>query len=172
VRIIGYGNWERGDDGVGLFIADRLRKRHMNAQAYSGDPIGLLELWGDSGDVLLVDAVVTGAPAGTVYLFNARQPWPIEKSPASGHGIDLAQALELARTLNCLPDQLRICGIEGRDFGIGERLSRPVLRTARAVVKWLVSRDPHNLKIHLPRVHGSDLSRDEEDLQPNSVVQD
>jgi hydrogenase maturation protease len=137
VRVIGCGNRDRGDDAVGLLVARRLRKRGADAQEHTGSPLELMELWSASDDVLLVDAIVTGAPAGTLHLWNARQPWPTDEAPTSSHGFDVAHAIELARGLDRLPARLRICGIEGRNFALGAPISQPVRLAARTVVRWL-----------------------------------
>lgn len=134
VRIIGCGNRERGDDAVGLFVADRLRESGVEAEAYSGDPVGLMHLWDSSDDVLLVDAVRTGASLGAVYLWDGLQPHLAGSCPTSSHGLDVVQAIELARALHRLPKQLRICGIEGREFSVGAEISTPVLQAGGAVV--------------------------------------
>ena len=137
--VIGCGNRERGDDGVGVLVAQSLRRQGMNALVYEGDPLGLLDLWSVADEVLLVDAVVTGAPAGTVHLWSAGEPWLAEATPVSSHGFDLTQALKLAKTLHRLPANIRICGIEGVEFAPGAPMSSPVQRSAEAVVSWLLS---------------------------------
>ena len=66
--------------------------------------------------MIVVDAVVTGAPVGTVQAWDGRQPLASPSTTASTHGLGVAEAIELARVLGCLPIKLRVYGIEGRHF--------------------------------------------------------
>ena len=138
MRIIGCGNRERGDDAVGLFVTDRLREFGVDAKGYSGDPFGLMYLWSSDDDVLLVDTVRTDAPPGAVYLWDALQQHMASSCPISSHGLDVVQAIELARMLHRLPKQLRICGIEGREFSVGTEITKPVQQAGDAVVKAIL----------------------------------
>jgi len=136
MRIIGCGNRERGDDAVGLFVADRLRELGADAEAYSGDPFGLMHLWTAGDDVLLVDAVVTGACPGAVYLWDGLNHRCLSfASPVSNHGFDVTQAIQLARALGHLPTKLRICAIEAQDFAVGGEITDRVLQAGAAVVE-------------------------------------
>src|ERR1039458_5833058 len=62
--IIGCGNRERSDDGAGILVAERLRELGIEADTRIGDAADLIEAWKGADDVILVDAVVTGAPGG------------------------------------------------------------------------------------------------------------
>jgi hypothetical protein len=52
----------------------------------------------------------------------------------------LAEAVELARRLNRLPDSLQIYGIEGAEFGAGRGFSPMVQISADRVVETLLKR--------------------------------
>ena len=56
----------------------------------------------------------------------SREPLSADFFGGSSHGLGLAEAVELARSLDRLPPSLVIFGIEGTDFGLGTRLSYPV----------------------------------------------
>ena len=60
--IIGCGNRDRGDDGAGILVAERLRELGIEANTRSGEAVDLIEAWKSADDVIVVDAVVTGAP--------------------------------------------------------------------------------------------------------------
>jgi len=133
--IIGCGNRQRGDDGAGIIAVERLRALGLEAQACSGETSELMETWNGAGDVILVDAVVTGAPAGTVQLWDGQHPMQRSRSSASTHGIGVAEAIELARTLGRLPARLRVYGIEGKNFEMGSDVSPEVERAVTQVVE-------------------------------------
>jgi len=134
-RIIGCGNRDRGDDAVGLIVADRLREMGLPFTAYECDPLGLLHQWSPADEVVLIDAIVTGAPPGTVQWSDGREVGWNQAAPASSHGFDVAQAFELARIVDRLPAVLRLCGIEAERFEMGSGLSTPVREAAKMVIE-------------------------------------
>lgn len=67
--VIGVGNAYRGDDAVGLVVAERLSALAPPAVeviGHPGDPVSLMDSW-DRRHVFLVDAVTAGGAAGTVH---------------------------------------------------------------------------------------------------------
>ena len=62
--VIGCGNRDRSDDGAGVMVAERVRELGMQAEICTGESLALIEAWSRADDVVLVDSVVTGAPAG------------------------------------------------------------------------------------------------------------
>ena len=119
MRIIGCGNLHRGDDAAGIIAAERLRAMGVEASVCVGGFAQLMDMWHGTDDVIVIDAVVTGAPAGTVHLWDASRPLPFSKSSAWTHGMGIAEAIELSRALKRLPARLQIYGIEGRNFELG-----------------------------------------------------
>lgn len=138
--IIGCGNRDRGDDGAGVLVAERLRKAGIDAQIHSGEALALIEAWNGVDDVVVVDAVVTGAPAGTVWLWDGGPVKIQGSSSVSTHGFGVAEALELARILNRLPKRLRVFGIEGRRFDVGSEVSPEVSCAVEEVTEEIAQR--------------------------------
>ncbi len=141
--LIGAGNAWRGDDAAGLHLVQRLRRRLPGVRALelSGEAAELLEAWRESELVVVVDAVSSGAPAGTLHRFDATaEPLPARLLTRSTHGWGVAQAIELGRALGRLPRRLIVYGIEGQDFQFGQTLSPAVERALEEAVE-LVSRD-------------------------------
>jgi len=130
ILIIGVGNAYRGDDGAGIAVARQLAGKvppEIEVLQESGDGTTLVEAWKGAGFVVLVDAIRSGAPPGTIRRLDAHQETiPGEIFRCSTHAFGVAGAIELARTLSELPPNLVIYGIEGRDFAPGEKLSAPV----------------------------------------------
>ena len=70
--LIGIGNRLRRDDAAGLEVARRLRLAHppgVNILEREGDPASVLEAWSDAKEALVVDAVFSGSPPGTLHRF-------------------------------------------------------------------------------------------------------
>jgi len=130
VLVIGLGNIYRNDDGAGIIIARRLRRDAWSGvvvREENGGGAALMEAWKDAARVVLVDAVQSGAPPGTIHRLDANcGPIPSRFFHYSTHAFGLAEAVELARVLNQLPPRLILYGIEGKDFGAGEGLSPEV----------------------------------------------
>ena len=136
--IIGCGNRQRSDDGAGILVAERLRDLGIPAETRSGEAADLIEAWRGADDVIVVDAVMTGAPVGTVQAWDARQPLASVSTTASTHGLGVAEAIGLAQVLQCLPAQLQVYGIEGRRFEPGAEISPEVQRAIEDVAHRII----------------------------------
>jgi hydrogenase maturation protease len=134
MTVIGLGNEWRSDDGVGLEVARRIGGRVLD-----GEPIGIVEALAGEDEVVLIDAVSTGAAPGTLFVFEAdSDPLPAPIFGASStHALGLAEALELARTLGRLPRKVVVYGIEGESFRFGKGLSSPVAEAADRLTEAL-----------------------------------
>jgi hydrogenase maturation protease len=122
--VIGVGNEFRHDDGVGLIAARRLREEGVAAEELHLDVAMLMERWNGAEGVILLDAVSSGAAAGTIHHVDVS----VSRAPAkffssSTHGIGLPEAIEISRLFGTLPRQLLIIGVEGEDFSTGVGLS-------------------------------------------------
>ena len=139
--VIGAGNDERGDDGVGLWLVRRLEVQRLPGvmvRVFTGDPTRLLEIWANVEVVYLVDAISSGAPPGTVRRFNARcEPLPRAFFHLSSHGTSVADAVALGKALRRLPPRLVIYGIESKSFGVGQPISPEVRRGAEQALAAL-----------------------------------
>ena len=130
MKVIGVGNRWRSDDGIGLVVAARVRDlapAGVEVAEREGEPTGLLNAFEDARAVVVVDAVSSGAPPGTLHRLDAASaPLPHELFRRSTHHLGLPEAVELARALGRLPAQLYVVGVEGSNWEAGDRLSAPV----------------------------------------------
>jgi len=134
--IIGCGADNRGDDAAGLLVVRRLRELGVDAVEQTGDALSLLELMRDARDLVLVDAVVTGAASGTIFEWNGHHPPAGEDMfRCSTHCLGVTEAIELARALDCLPGRFRLVGIEGSAFDMGAPPSAAVLTAVERVAR-------------------------------------
>jgi hydrogenase maturation protease len=126
--VIGVGNAYRGDDAAGLVVARRLRERGVEAIEQEGEPVALIDVFAARDAVVLVDAVQSGAPPGTVHRFDVSDgPLPRElRGSTSTHAVGLGEAIELARALGRLPPLVVVYGVEGARFATGVGLSYEV----------------------------------------------
>jgi hydrogenase maturation protease len=124
------GSRYRGDDAVGPLVADRLRAAGAEVLDCNDEPTRLLDAWAGLELVVVVDAISSGAEAGTVHRVDAGDgPLPRELGLASTHAFSLPEALELGRALGRAPRRVVVIGVEGVAFGMGDPLT-PAVATA------------------------------------------
>lgn len=129
MRIICCGNLYRGDDGAGLLAAERLGQLGIEVRRITGEATDLVEAMDGAEEVLVVDAVTTGAPAGTIHEWHdgTRE---FQHNSATTHALGVAQGIALARVLGNLPERLHIYSIEAKTFEVGGEISVEVRRAA------------------------------------------
>lgn len=115
--IICIGNELVADDAAGFEIYNRLAGCRARREYCSVGGIDLLALLEGETDMIVVDAVQLGAPAGTIHII----PWdflPGDSSAISSHGLGLREALEIGSILypGTMPARVTLVGIEGRCF--------------------------------------------------------
>ncbi len=141
VVVIGVGNAYRGDDAVGLAVAERLRARSLDGVTVvdcEQEPTRLLDAWQGADVALVVDAASSGAQPGTVHRFDAIEgDVPARVFRSSTHAFGIGDAVELARALGRLPRRLVVFGVEGADFVAGGALSPAVDAAVDRVVDEL-----------------------------------
>jgi hydrogenase maturation protease len=100
-RVIALGQAAAGDDGVGLAVLEALGAGGMPADielVRAAEDVALVSLLETPAPVVLVDAVV-GTPAGEVLELAPADLARRGVRAVSTHGIGVADAVELARTL-------------------------------------------------------------------------
>jgi hydrogenase maturation protease len=156
VRILGVGS-PCGDDRIGWQAIDALESADITRD-YPPDWVSLvrldrpgarlLEAMAGAEAVILIDAMRSGEPPGTLRRLGMDQLEALA-SPLSSHGLGVAGALRLARSLGQLPARLVIIGVEiGGLWGGPEPLNdMQILEGALAGLITLVAQE-------LERIHG------------------
>jgi hydrogenase maturation protease len=147
--ILGLGNPLVSDDSVGLRVAEELKARLAGrpdvevSEDYWGG-LRLMERLIGFDRAIVVDAIRTGAPPGTIHLLTA-DGIPTQRS-ASAHDVNLSTALEFGRRAGArLPEDrhIRIVAVEAEDvLNFSEQLT-PAVEAAvpRAVEAVLAALD-------------------------------
>jgi hydrogenase maturation protease len=139
--VLGIGNPDRGDDAAGRAVALMLRSASPDSVEIveqDGEATSLLKHLDGAAAAFLVDACISGVPAGTVRRFDVGAgPLPQAAFGLSTHGFGLAEAIELARALGQLPPVCIVYAIEGSTFEAGAPLSPPVAAAVAVVVRQL-----------------------------------
>jgi hydrogenase maturation protease len=148
ILLIGVGNEYRSDDGVGLFVVRDLHRRfgdELRIIEHSGEGASLMEAWNGVDAVLLVDAVVSGEPAGFVHRIDvARGGVPARFACFSSHAFGVVEAFALARELHRLPPVALLYGVEGESFDTGAGLSNSVVKSI-PILLGFIEHDLHML---------------------------
>ena len=144
LTILGVGS-PFGDDRAGWAAAASLAA--SNLVTSSADQIDvrildrpgslLLAEFGQSGDVILIDALCSGALPGTIQRLDADGVCAA-RSLLSSHGVGVAQAVDLARSLGCLPARFVLFGIEADRQHAGNGLSPAVREALPQLVEQVV----------------------------------
>jgi hydrogenase maturation protease len=142
VTVIGMGNPDMGDDGIGVRVAELIQeearrgawRRAPQVVAAGGDAVLAGACIAEGADVLLVDAVNMQAEAGAWRVFSVAEAL-LCREPAAGstHALSLATVIEMARALG-FTDRLRILGVQVGDVRPGRFLSPRVARCLPAIL--------------------------------------
>jgi hydrogenase maturation protease len=135
------------DEGVGVWAIEKLGKEYCfpeNVELYDGGTggMGLLSVVEAADYLIVVDAVLCGAPPGTVVRFPAEEIPEGFTRKVSAHEVDILEVLRVAELLGKRP-QTVIVGIQPLDISTtGTELSddRYVTRLVAAVIEELAGR--------------------------------
>jgi len=130
VLVIGLGNPDRGDDGIGPRVARRLAGMLPPDVAIAtprGDLLGLLTEWDGFHAVICIDAAAPLTTPGRIHRFDlAHTELPPRATAQSSHALGLAETIALARALGQLPEEIAVYAIEGESFVAGTGITPQV----------------------------------------------
>lgn len=149
ILILGLGNPLVTDDSVGLRVVERLKtlladRADVEVSEDHWGGLRLMERMIGFDGAIVVDAIQTGAPPGTIHRLTP-DGIPTQRS-VSAHDVNLSTALEFGRQAGArLPENadIRLVGIEAEDtLTFGERCT-PAVQAAipQAVEAVLVALD-------------------------------
>ena len=138
--IIGLGNPLRGDDGVGVRVAEVLAARQLprDVEVIDGGTqgLGIVNLMEGRQRVILVDAANVGEAPGQFVRFTLDDvdllggPGPLgDDQYLNIHYAGLREALLLARALDSLPQEVVVFGVQPANTGWESALSSEVEET-------------------------------------------
>jgi hydrogenase maturation protease len=143
VLVVGVGNPDRGDDGIGPLVVRQLLGRvpaNVALLERSGDALALIDDWEGRDAVILVDAAAPGGSPGSIHRIDLlRDALPPELSLSSTHGFGVAEAVGLADALDLLPGQVIAYAIEGANFDHGAPISPRVAAVTGEVADRVVA---------------------------------
>lgn len=151
ILVAGIGNSFRCDDRAGLLVCDLIEDALngsplnpvIEIKKLSGEGAELIQEWENYKIVFLADASRNfGNPGKITRIDTADTPLQQDYFHYSSHNFSLAEAVELARRINRLPERLIVYAIEGDNFSYGLDLSYEVelacLSTARKILEEII----------------------------------
>jgi hydrogenase maturation protease len=142
IRLVGYGNSARRDDGIGPYVAGRLEavfKESRRIRAFSLhqlDPV-LIDALRGADLIVFIDATVEPIPGG--YAFSELSP-QTRDFPCLTHPCTPSFLLGLMVSIHGKSPPAYMAAVQGDDFGHGEGLSAAALQRAERVVSEIANR--------------------------------
>jgi hydrogenase maturation protease len=130
IVVLGLGNPYMHDDGVGVEVANDLRKKNLGDKVlvydYRAIDLSLLSYIDQSSKIIVVDALRVGEVPGTVSKYSvSKAKSPLQNLP-NLHELRLHDIVDLATQSSPLSRPLVVVGIEPKDCTPGEGLSDEV----------------------------------------------
>jgi hydrogenase maturation protease len=116
VVVLGLGNVLLGDDGIGAAAVERLEREYRvppGVRLVEGGTLGLslLDVVGEAEHLILVDAVATGAPPGTLVRLDGAEVIDAVRERLSVHQVGVADLLNAARLIGRYPRSVVLLGL-------------------------------------------------------------
>ncbi len=144
VKVIGIGQSLRGDDAAGLEAVRQWQNKYpktannplVSVETRELPGLELLDMLEGAGAAILVDAVRSSNPPGTLRVLRPEDLAAFTTDSASAHGLGVAETLNLGRMLSpSLADcQVTLIGIEVGRVNMGAGLSAEVEAAVKEIV--------------------------------------
>ena len=143
IVVLGLGNTLLSDEGVGVEALMRLQRDYVwpdHVTLLDGGVMGLdLLPYIETADaVLILDAVQTGQPAGTLHRLEGAEIPVAVALKLSVHQVGLQETLAMAQFRGTLPERLVLLGVVPATLALGVGLSEPVQAQLGALVNAAV----------------------------------
>lgn len=134
IMVVGLGNPDRGDDGIGAVLARRLAERlpeEVTVLLRSGDLLALIEDWKGFDVVICIDAAAPMGRPGRIHRIDLTEDeLPRGVAPTSSHAFGFGETVDLARALHSAPPRIIVYAIEGSCFDAGAAMTPEVAAAA------------------------------------------
>ena len=142
--VIGCGNSTRTDDGVGVYVAQTLRKAlqcnpRSDVRVFDAGTGGMDVMFQARAArrLIIIDAAVSGSPAGAIFRVPGEALASEPEAGYSLHDFRWQHALTAGRKIFAadFPSEVTVYLIEAASLAFGLELSAPVLASANRVVE-------------------------------------
>ena len=138
--MLGLGNVLLGDEGVGVWVVERLQKLYefpQEVQVLDGGTLALdlLPYVEDADRLLVIDALEMTAKPGTVARLEGDEVPAFLSVKISPHQMGLADLLAAARLRGLYPEELVLWGVQPGELKVGLELSPPVAAQVEVLIE-------------------------------------
>jgi len=142
--ILGLGNVLCGDDGLGVAAVELLRRQYRvpeRVRVVDGGTLGLalLSQFAPTDDAILVDAVRTDDPPGSLVRLEGDDVGPAVRGRLSCHQVGVAELLDALRWLGSYPRHVTLVGLVPETLDVQVARSAAVERQIPALVEHVVT---------------------------------
>ncbi len=128
VLVLGAGNILLSDEGIGVRVVEALQDRYRLAQdveVLDGGTCGmdLLDVIAGRDHLIIVDAVNTGSPPGTLVRLADKDIPAVFRTKSSPHQLGLAEVLALLNLLETAPRHVTVIGVQPQSLELGLALT-------------------------------------------------
>ena len=142
VLVLGAGNILLSDEGIGVRVVEALQQRYRfpeEVEVLDGGTCGmdLLDVIAGRDHLILVDAVDTGSPPGTVVRLGDDQIPAVFRTRSSPHQLGLQEVLALLRLLDAAPARVTVIGVQPASLDIGLELTPRIAQRLDGLVEMV-----------------------------------
>ena len=146
LAVIGCGNSNRSDDGVGVFVAQALLRRQRehprdDVRVFDAGTGGMDVMFQARGArrLIIIDASSSGSPAGAIFEVPGEELLREREASFSLHDFRWDHALATGRKIfrEQFPSNVSVFLIEAQSLALGLELSAPVRLAAERVIAQL-----------------------------------
>lgn len=142
ILILGIGNLLLKDEGIGVHVAQRMMDMALppDVEVMDGGTMGinLLSYIEERKKVVVIDAVQTDAPPGTLYRFTDRDLEENRGMLFSAHDIDFTHVLKMSRMFEKKPDEVIFIGVKPEEISEGIGLSPSVEEKIPMIIELVI----------------------------------
>lgn len=144
VLVLGAGNILLSDEGIGVRVVEALQDRYRVPDAVEvldggTSGMGLLDVLAGRDHLIIVDAVNTGRPPGSLVRLADDEIPAAFRTKSSPHQLGLQDVLALLRLLGTAPRRVTVIGIQPASLDLSLELSPVVAGKLDELVQMVVA---------------------------------
>ena len=144
VLVLGAGNILLSDEGVGVRVIEAFQDRYQvpdGVEVLDGGTCGmdLLDVIAGRDHLIIVDAVNTGSPPGTLVRLADRQIPTVFRTKSSPHQGGLCDVLALLDLMEAAPRHVTVIGVQPLSLDLGIELSGPIAACLEELVAMVTA---------------------------------
>ncbi len=146
ISIIGCGNSNRSDDGVGVYVAQKLMRGNVpeNVRVFDAGTSGMEVMFQAQGSsaLIIIDANQSDSSPGAIFEVPGEVLANIPEPAFNLHGFRWDHAIYAGKKIfkENFPEEISVYLIEVQDLSFGLELSAPVKKSADFVVSKILEK--------------------------------